>query len=84
MFGFILGIWTIFGILLFKKNWRLWYFHKIDRMQEVLHDTLKSISSSESSSSMIKEELDSSYEFSSTRLTNWDSSEVATFSEQTN
>ncbi|KAF3328084.1 putative leucine-rich repeat receptor-like protein kinase [Carex littledalei] len=52
MFGFILGIWTFFGTLLFKKYWRIWYFHKIDRMQEVLDDTLKSISAARSYSSM--------------------------------
>jgi Leucine-rich repeat (LRR) protein len=76
MLGFSLGLWTFFGILIFKKDWRFWYFHKIDKIQEVLN-TLKSISS-EHSSSIINEDLDSSYQFSHTMSANRISNEATT------
>ncbi|RWR91796.1 LRR receptor-like serine/threonine-protein kinase GSO2 [Cinnamomum micranthum f. kanehirae] len=38
--GFVVGFWVVCGILLFKRSWRLAYYHFFDDMGNQLHVTL--------------------------------------------
>nr|XP_010917584.3 receptor-like protein EIX1 [Elaeis guineensis] len=41
VFGLIVGVWAVFGILILKKNWRIAYFQFIDQDEDDIDDGAK-------------------------------------------